>query len=198
MWNIYGVCALVDQVKLLCHRPEREFASFKSLRERPDDALLVQRFTVQTPQIMEIPLHRLGRCRITAFLQRVFSGSDSGFEQQRRQLCSLKYCDNAFVCGTLSLAVAASCCLHNRIQSGQLPVYGGEIHVNAGFDQRCGDHAARLALLQARSYLLKKCLSLRGDHQSGEMVAALRRQQCKYALRCFTAVYDTERLRQRA
>ncbi|MCI6837017.1 MAG: hypothetical protein MR861_04125 [Clostridiales bacterium] len=181
-------------MKRLRHCPEREFAPLDVLRKCFDYALFIQRIAGQTAQTVKVPSHRLRRSRVPIIVQRFFGCANGGLEQQRRQLCPLKDRNNAFFRRTLSLTVAASRRLHDGIQSCQFPVYSGKIHINPRLYQRSGYYTARFAPPQSFSDLTKQRLTLGWNHQRGQVIATLRRQQRVYTLGRLAAVDNAEDL----
>ena len=137
----------VDEVKPLCHGAKRQAAAADARFKGFDNAILVKRFPTQCAQFAEIALHGFLCGGISPVFQRMACCPHRRAEQKRRQLRPLKNRYDALLCWPLSLAVAAPRRLQNGIQSRQLTVDRGKVHIHTRLDEGCRHHTARLALL---------------------------------------------------
>ena len=134
--NINCACVVVDHAKILGNRAERIQRAAASTLKRVDHADFINRGTVQLAQFAEIVFHCLRRSGIGIVIQRNICRADGLSKQRRSLLRAAENSNNAVLCGTLALAVAASGGLQNGIQTRQFAVNGGEIYVNTGFNKR--------------------------------------------------------------
>ena len=138
---------LIDQMKILRHGAKRQFAAVDALFKRLDNTRLVECFSAQAAQRVEIVLHRLPRADIAAVHQCFARSADCCAKQHWRQFCPLEDGDDAFLRCSFPLAVAAPRRLQDGIQPSQLAVHRGKVHVHARLDQRGRHDAARFPRL---------------------------------------------------
>ena len=134
--NINCACVVVDHAKILGNCAERIQRAAASTLKCVDHADFINRGTVQLAQFVEIVFHCLRRSGIGIVIQRNICRADGLSKQRRSLLRTAENSNNAVLCGTLALAVAASGGLQNGIQTRQFAVNGGEIYVNTGFNKR--------------------------------------------------------------
>ena len=91
----------------------------------------------------------------------------------------LKDVNHTLLQGSPTFPVAPSGGLEDGIQSGLLPVDGGEVHIHAGLDQGSGHHPAGKPLVQAAADLFQLGPAVSGIHEGGEMETPLALQPQK-------------------
>ena len=171
--DVDRISVLVNETEIFRDGPERHITAADALGKGPDDAVCVQLAVTQTAQTAKIVRHRFRSGRVCVSSQSLSCRADGRTKQLRRKLRSFKNSDLALLRGAFSLAVAAARCLHDRVKPRHLPVNKREVHIHAGFDQRGRYHTARPAFFKASSDPGKNLLTLSGDHESGQMEAAL-------------------------
>ena len=192
--NINCACVVVDHVKFLGDRAERIQRAAASAFKRVDHADFVNRGTVQRTQFAEIALHCLRRSGIGIVIQRSICRTDGLSKQWRSLLRTAENGNDAVLCGTLALTVAASGGLQNGIQTRQFTINGGEIYVNTGFNKRSRYDTAGQTVIQSASDFLEHRTAMLRHHQCGQVETAFLRQLRENGLRCFAGIDNAENL----
>ena len=100
---------------------------------------------------------------------------------------------DAFICASLSFAIAAPRCLQDAVQPGDFAPDRREIHIHARFDQAGGNHAARFPGAQPRANFIERPFPVARSHQRRKMIAPLFRQQFIQLSRAPARADDAER-----
>ena len=153
-------------MKPLGHRAEGK--QFR-LHQRENLLHILGFCSFQVQQSCKIGVNSLRRSNIFIMGHSIPASSNGSGKEGRCAALALEHGDDTAFQRPLSFPVAPSGGLEDGIQSGLLPVDGGEVHIHAGLDQGSGHHPAGKPLVQAAADLFQLGPAVSGIHEGGEM-----------------------------